>query len=266
MKKLFKKNLKILIAFFCGILVTCGIVYATGTNANDITYKNGTVKDALDDLYSAPTVKKFCELKNETYGQKGQVGSMYECDPGDGVKRNFYILAINNDNSVDMIMQHNITEGTATTTMTWNNAMKYIDNNNLKTTWSNVLDVDLPKAQDIANAVGRSDWYAADNSSWWCLETKKQDTTSSPYCYNTTLNTLWLWDYTRDCSSWNCEHSLGSTEAYGYWTRDLISGGSNARPIYGHGTMDYGSISTSSKHGVRPVITVLKSNLYEQSA
>ena len=263
MKRILKS--RILLVIVTAVVFGSIGVFAT-IEASNITYNGTTVDLVLDDLYDKAgnmeiATKKFCELKT---GTANTVGSMYECDPGDGTKRNFYILAVNNNNTVDMIMQHNITEGTGTTTMTWNNAMKYIDDNNLKITWSNVLDVDLPKAQAIANAVGSSSWIAADSgATWWCLESKQQDTQISPYCYNNdgNLETLWLWDYTRECASWNCQHSLGTTEAFGYWTRDLISNTANAWIVHGYGFLSNTTVSHSTSHGVRPVITVLKSQL-----
>ena len=46
-----KKNLKVIIAFIFGIVLTSGVLYAT-ISAKGITYKNGkNVEDALNDLY-----------------------------------------------------------------------------------------------------------------------------------------------------------------------------------------------------------------------
>ena len=272
MKKILKNGL---FTFMLGALLTAGVsygVYATTIASSLVTYSHTgssatNVEGALNELYTRsdnPTsYKKFCTLKSTTYGSAGQVGSMYECDPGDGTLRNFYILSINNDNSVDMIMQRNISDGT-TPTMTWYDAMKYINNNNLKNSWTNVLDIDLPKAQSIANASGISNWIAAETSAtWWCFETKQQDTTSSPYCYNNdgNLETLWLWDYTRECASWNGLHSLDSTAGYGYWTRDAVVGSSYAWLVNRYGGFTSTPVSRASDFGVRPVITVYKNNL-----
>ena len=254
-----KKYIKVsIISFILGAIIFGSVgVLASQIIARDISYKSTNVESALNDLYTKADSKKICELKS---GTASTIGSMYECDPGDNVKRNFYILEVRN-NEVDLIMQHNITEGSNQTTMTWNDAMKYINNNNLKTSWDDVMNVDLPSAQAIANAVGRTNWYAVDNNNWWCLETKQQDTTSSPYCYINTTNTLWLWDYTRDCSNWNCEHSLSSPEAYGYWTRDLANNASNAWNVSRSAGIGNEAISLSTHHGVRPVITVTKNQL-----
>ena len=155
------------------------------------------VSDAIDDIKKNGTSKKFCELKA---GNALEIGSMYECDPGDGVKRNFYVLEVRKD-SVDLLMEKNITQGTSQTTMTWKNAMKYIDNNNLKTTWKNVINIDLPGAQVIANITGHSDWDYLEKNVYEPL------TFASP-------NFIWLYDYTRECS--DCNNNLGNTEAYAY--------------------------------------------------
>ena len=256
-----KKNILFLII---GMIIMGGIsAIAYQFSAKDISYtpsnsnwKVSNVKEAIDDIKMSGTTKKVCTLKS---GDALTIGSMYECDPGDGVKRNFYVLEVRSD-SVDLIMDRNITQGSGTTTMTWNNAMKYIDNNNLKSSWKDVNNVDLPKAQAIANAVGNSSWKAVDNSSWWCLASHKQDSQSAPFCNTEQAKAYnWLYDYTRECNG--CSHNLGSTEAYGYWTRDLISGASNAWNVSRHGALDYNAVSDATYDGVRPVITLSKSNL-----
>ena len=266
------KNIKLFVGIIIGLIVSGIAVYASGLASSNISYTNDkTVADALDELYSAPTVNKYCEYKNSTYGDSSNhysIGTMYECTVGYNntpIKYKFFILSINNDNTVDLIMDRNITQETFTTTMTWNNAMKYIDNNSLKTTWSNVLYIDLPKAQAIANAVGRSSWIAADSgATWWCLASKTQDSQSAPYCNTEQAQAYnWLYDYTRECNG--CTHSLGSTEAYGYWTRDLISNTARAWGVGNNGYLSDLAVSIDTSRGVRPVITVLKSSLYENN-
>ena len=265
MKKFFKNNLKVLIAFLFGILITSSIVYAVSTSADSISYKDGTVKDALDDLYSAPTVNKFCEYQDSTYADSNDhysIGTKYKCYVNDNQFYYFYILSVNND-QVELIMDRNITQGTSTTGLNFSTAMKYIENNNLKDNWINVLDVDLPSVQILANAVGRSSWKAIDSgATWWCFGSKKQDSQSSPYC-NTEQSQAysWLYDYTRDCNG--CTNSLDSTEAYGYWTKELIYNTTYAWGVENRGGIGNRTVSNTTQYGVRPVITVLKSNLYE---
>ena len=76
------KSIKIIIAFVLGVIVSGIGVYALSINSKDVSYKTTNVSDAIDDLYEKVTnsVSKFCELKS---GNALEVGSMYECDPGE---------------------------------------------------------------------------------------------------------------------------------------------------------------------------------------
>ena len=255
---------KYILGLLTGIIIVGSIgVVAYQMNATQITYepkdkswKVNTVKAAIDDIKANGTVKKICELKS---GTALTIGSMYECNPGDGTKRNFYVLEKNND-SVELIMDRNISEGT----MTWNNAMKYIENNNLKSTWKYVAKVDLPQAQAIANAVGYSSWKAVDSgSTWWCFASHKQDSQSAPYCNTSETQAYnWLYDYIRECNG--CTHSLDTDgQPYGYWTRDAVNETSTARAwgVYGGGYLGYINASNATYSGVRPVITINKNQL-----
>ena len=53
--------------FLLGVFAvgTIGVV-AVNINANDINYGNGTVKDALDDLYGAATCQQWTEIQGAT--------------------------------------------------------------------------------------------------------------------------------------------------------------------------------------------------------
>ena len=275
MKKIMKNPI---FMFILGLLVSGVTVYAASYAADQISYKSTTVKLALDDLYTK-IPKKFCELKS---GDSLQIGSKYECDPGDGTKRNFYVLAVDT-NKVKLIMEHNITEGSNTTTMTWMNAMKYFDTGagaSTKTSWKNVIDVDLPMAQDIANAVGNTSWKVEDNNydGWFCLGLKDHSSCSAGnYSYTTDAGKeavvpyQWLFNYTRNCSSFGCdpETSLGTAEAAAYWTRDIVAQQKDSTGYAWHvalrGNLGYDAFSVANVSGIRPVITVLKSNLYKVS-
>ena len=222
------------------------------------------------------SLNKFCELKS---GTALTVGSMYECDPGDNVKRNFFVLKVNGD-KVDLIMERNITEGSSTTTMTWMNAMKYFktgDGVSTKTSWKNVLDIDLPSAQAIANAVGNTSWNMEDKNydDWFCLGLKDQSSCSAGnWTYATdagkeaVIPYKWLFNYTRECANFGCDSttSLGEGEAYGYWTRDIVAqqkdSAGRAWSVSRDGNLGSDPVSYDTHNGVRPVITVLKTNLY----
>ena len=266
-----KKN--ILMIIICSIVFTVVGVYAATTYlASEIAYKDTTVENALDELYEL-TPKKFCELKS---GSEYAIGSKYECDPGDGVKRNFYVLAVDN-NKVKLIMEHNITEGSGTTTMKWMDAMKYFRTGagaSTKSAWTNVVDVDLPMAQDIANAVGNTGWNMEDkNYDGWFYFDKNGSSYGQTQVANTSnlSNFRWLYNYTRECSAYGCDSatSLGSTEAYGYWTRDIVAqqkdSTGRAWDVHRRGSLGYNPVSNDADGGVRPVITVLKNNLYSNN-
>ena len=261
-----KKN--ILIILVCSIVFTIVGVYAATTYlASEIAYKDTTVESALDELYNL-TPKKFCELKS---GSEYAIGSKYECDPGDGVKRNFYVLRVNN-NQVELIMEHNITEGSSTTTMSWTDAMKYFNTGtgaSIKSSWKNILDIDLPDTQTIADAVGNTNWRVEDkNKDWFYFDSNNGVYGQTQVANSTNLsNYRWLFNYTRECSSKGCDPStsLGSTEAYGYWTKNIIvqDQDNNVYAWLGNrnGFIYKDYITQTANNGVRPVITVLKNNL-----
>ena len=150
--------------------------------------------------------------------------------------------------------------------MDWKTAMNFFRNGAGKNlNWK--TGVELPRAQDIADAVGNTSWNLQDKdyNGWFCLETNKQDTTSYPYCYNNTQKTGWLWNYTRECADWKCSNSLDSNYAYGYWTGDMVSKQldttARALGVSREGYLRGDSVSITAYDGVRPVITVSKANL-----
>jgi len=258
-----KKSFKLFIGILIGTIITGGIVYAATTRADSISYGNGTVKDALDELYQAPTINKFCQYQNSTFADSSNhysVGTKYRCQVNSTDTYDFYIISTTT-NAVRLIMDKNITDFDSTKTMTWSNAMKYIDNNNLKSTWTYALDIDLPTAQDIANATNNSSWKSFESSAtWWCFGTKGQDSKSYPYC-NANANEAyaWLFNNLSDCSASGCTEGSNSY-ATGYWTRDKIND-SSFWNVHRDGAISYDTVSPGT--GVRVVITVLKSNLYE---
>jgi len=285
MKTFIKNNLKTILAFIIGIVISGGVVYASSILASTINYDNSRsglkdnndndvedVQTAIDVLYdkainTSGVTKKVCKYISEgSFGQEEQIGAKYECDPGDGVKRNFYILEANN-NKVDLIMENNISDtvGTLRTT-TWKDAMKFFRTGagaSIKESWTNVIDIDLPKAQAIVDATERTNWLVGENTAtWWCFGSKAQDSQSSPYC-NSTTNApyAWLFNHLTDCTLTGCTTDSGAT-AYGYWTRDLIYNTTNAWCVHGRGTLTRNTVTDDTYYGIRPVITVLKSNLY----
>ena len=276
MKKIFKNSL---LTFVIGLIIAGSIgVYASiKIQADEIGYKDGTVEDALNNLYTNANGKKFCVLLSEQYGTKGNIGSKYACNLGDGVIRNFFILKVDG-NDVKMIMERNLSDTVGSARMSSHSAaLNYLKSGgqgySTVSAWTNATNVDLPDAQDIVDASleinPKEDWsfdISTASSTWWCFGSHVQDEPSGPtYCPTSTAQqkASWLFDYTIDCGSRGCSNSMpdNTSYAYGYWTKDLVANDSS-RAWCVNTSGNLGSISVSNAgRGVRPVITIFKSNL-----
>ena len=251
--RIFKKPI---FMFVLGLVIAGSIgVIAVNLSANNISYGNGTVKDALDELYSSSKGVSCLYLS----GTKGQIGSRYICDPGDGVARNFYILKVDT-NEVKLIMEQNLSDTVGTQKMLdWDTAMSFFftgAGSDIKTSWKNVSDISLPDASDIA---------AATNITSWDGSTSMND----PYFGGSTsarVNYTWLYNYTRGCVAvGSCSNEYGDTDqnhAYGYWTSSSVSDNQNsAWQATRGGNLEKSIKSYSTYSGVRPVITMQKTQL-----
>lgn len=252
---------KYIIGFILGAIVFAGIgVYAAiKIQADEIGYKEGTVEDALNDLYSKTNnSKKTCLYVS---GTKGAVNTKYLCDPGDGIARYFYILKTENNN-IKLIMERNITDTVGSNvTMTWNDAMSFLENNNINTLWKNVSSVDLPSAQEIADAGGITGFNLSTINSDYIsyFGVNNYDDKSKRAAY------AWLYNYTRGCVSiGNCSNECPDTNefAYGYWTKDLVPNNNEyALQVARSGVLARRIASDNENDGVRPVITISTNQL-----
>ena len=272
MKKIFKSRI---FTFILGAVIFSGIaVYATEEliiASSDVRYKNRTVESSLNELYIKANAKdlgasKICKLIDETYGSFGSIGSEYECEVGDNIKYNFYLLA-DNGNTVELIMDRNITDTLGDTSLNFVNAMMYFktgSGKNILNQWINILNIDLPRAQSIADAVGYNSWIGADSSKWWCLGSHTQDGDAVNTVCNSLTNSAvsWLFNYLAESSQYGGITDNNSV-AYRYWTRDIIGGTNIGWSVNGTGSMRHPFADTNIG-GVRPVITVLKTNLYSE--
>jgi len=161
------------------------------------------------------------------------VGSVYSCDLGDGA-RTFYVLREDGDN-VKLIMNENLgysawaesgdnSEGPVT-------ANAYLASQTSGWTKLSQSQITLPDAQDIADAMGDSEW--ADNN------------------YTGTYGPDWMIT------------NLGAAAVpYGYWTSTPNSGDSySAWRVTFYGRLEGSSVDYVDRNGVRPVITISKANL-----
>jgi hypothetical protein len=117
----------------------------------------------------------------------------------------------------------------------------------------------LIKASEIATITGNSSFVeatATNSNSFW-LDTNNQTQTA----FTTgASNYDWLFDYTNGCTSYGC--SIADASNYGYWTSTAVSGYTYyAWSVYAAGVLNGDSVVNEGIYGVRPVITILKSNL-----
>ena len=269
---------RIFLIVLTAMICISGTAYAAiRIQADEIGYKDGTVEDALNDLYTNANGKKFCVLLSEQYGTKGNIGSKYVCNLGDGVARNFYILKVDGNN-VKMIMERNLTDTVGSVRMSSHTAaLNYLKSGGqgyaTVSAWTNATNVDLPDAQDIVDAslaINPKENFTFDistaSATWWCLGSHVQDEPSGPtYCLTSAAQQkiVWLFDYTIDCGSRGCSNSMpdNNSYAYGYWTKDLVADDSSrAWYVNGIGRLSSYNVSSASI-GVRPVIIISKSNL-----
>jgi len=117
----------------------------------------------------------------------------------------------------------------------------------------------LITAGEIATITGNSSFAEATaiTSAGFYFDSNNQTQTATT---TGASNYDWLFDYTYGCTSYGCNIADAST--YGYWTSTAVSGDTNfAWDVDGNGDLDRYSVGDAGSYGVRPVITILKSNL-----
>ncbi len=259
------KSIKVIIAFLIGVISAGSIgEYATvKIQASEVGYNGTPLDEVLNDLYNRSNNRKaVCMLLD---GTVNTVGAKYSCNPGDGTARNFYLLKVAGDN-VKLIMEQNLSDTVGSPTMNHSTALAYFTSGagvSIKNSWTNVMSIDLPDAQDIADAGNITGWNVVtateDNWSYFGVNSQSDGNKKSNYA--------WLYNYTRGCVNYGActiQYSNGDTnKANGYWTKDLISNNSTSAWIVNkYGSLTHDSTSVDTNCGVRPVITVPKSNLY----
>lgn len=262
--------------FILGALIFGGIVGVSAYTifANDIGYtpkdstwkkSNGeditNVKEAIDELYTktnSSSLNKICEYQSEgSYGNPGEIGALYDCEVGTNIHKNFYILTIYNNGLIDLIMDSNITDSYGSSkTLNWNNAMSYFNYNGIGSDipeqWYNVLRITIPSATAIGKAID-SNYELNDSTYYFC---KEQDNCSK----SDKEKYAWLFSNLTGCESNGCYRNGNYARAY--WTKTkMISNNNRARYIDSDGSISDHTLDVNNLEGVRPVITVLKSQL-----
>ena len=226
-----------------GYVVSNGEVKKVSTTKS---FKNGT------EVYYNPVSKEKCNDYTEANSKTGTKSGCMK----------WYVFNDKKGNAtVNVILDHNTTANVAWNSTGNNSEMKEVANA-LKTdtsTWKNTAR--LITANEIAKITGHPTFDATQKGqSWFCLDTNKLDNTN--YCAKAqgTSEYAWLFDYTNECTSYGCNTSDSSTR--GYWTSTIkIDGSTDAWRIHRAGFMWCDSVENIKESGVRPVITISKSNI-----
>ena len=117
----------------------------------------------------------------------------------------------------------------------------------------------LIKASEIATITGNGSFVeaTATTSNWFYLDSNNKTQTATT---TGASNYDWLFDYTSGCTSYGC--NIADASNNGYWTSTAISGNTIYAWFVGrYGTLNNNNVGNTVNYGVRPVITILKSNL-----
>ena len=215
--------------------------------SKNLTYENGKIKEGEDN-----TSKSSCTAVTEATtgnvpGGSFNYGDEYICDVGDSYTNTFFVLE-NNSDTVSLIMKENYTDSYVPKTLAWctDGTMDNTTCKNITSTGSNAstgkdylghiknifnkegITVNFPSANQIAIADGKN------------------------YLNRPSLDQKWLYDYLNKTT-----HPVSGVS--GYWTITLTDS-DFAWVVDSNGSFNY-VIVTASYYGIRPVITIPKSEL-----
>ena len=145
-------------------------------------------------------------------------------------------------NSYTMILDHNTyAKGT------WENTKTQLASLQQQTGWKD-LNTRMITGEEVADITGNTSWTST--GSYFYFDTNTTTRTKEGKYY-------WLFDYTYGCTSYGCK--VADSSIYGYWTSTPKSS-SLAWGVDYDGSLYNYSVSDTNR-GLRPVITVSKSNL-----
>ena len=222
-----------------GYAVSNGEVKKVSTTKS---FKNGTA------VYYNPVSREKCTGYTEANSTTGKNSGCMK----------WYVFNDKEGNAtVNVILDHNTTAKVAYNLTGNNSEMKEVKKalENDTKDWKNTAR--LITANEIAKITGNT-WFAGQN--WFCLDTNQSDTTNWCSKAQGTSEYVWLFDYTNGCTSYGCNTSDSNT--WGYWTSTQYKiNSTHAWLIQRSGDMIINEVNNSSQVGVRPVITISKSNI-----
>jgi len=281
------RKLVYVFGFITGFLIAAGFsVYAAVSyNASNVLYNGEPLNDVLDHLYGRTDQiitkgDKTCVFISNQYGEKGEIGAKYMCNLGDGVARNFYLLKKDTvNNRVKLIMENNITSDDGLILKyNWDSAVAFFNSSslpgyNLKQSWSNVISVGIPDANDILDATlainPKENWSYdfSGTASWFCLGNHEKDNVNGATCQSDLTSqrkVAWLFNFIRNCAVSGCdvEYPNSGNYPYGYWTTTrAVNGTASFAYVIKAGWLSSESTTNDAAHGVRPVITINSSQI-----
>ncbi len=207
------------------------------------SFKNGTA------VYYNPETGNKCskEAAKSTTGTKSGCMKWYVFNDKEG------------NATVNVILDHNTTANVAWNSTGNNSEMKEVKIKLEEDTkdWKNTAR--LITANEVAKITGYTSWGTnITGYPWFCFDTNQQDDTNDCAKAQGKSKYAWLFDYTKECTSYGCNVSDSST--WGYWTSTQYVNSIHVWFVARNGRLDVNSAS-STGHGVRPVITISKSNI-----
>ena len=255
---------KMYINGYCVEIKSDGTNTSTKTNESDCnvdipqvtTYTNGTV------VYYNPVTNAKCTASQAVSTTGTKTGCM-----------KWYAFNDEGNDTVNLLLDHNTTAKVAWVTKEdyiaaggteaeWgsngNNskgpitALKQLKNDTLS--WNKSINPRLIEASEIAKITGYPNWNNK-HGKWYYFH----DNTQTPHERAAGTNKYaWLFDNTRECTTYGCNVADSSTD--GYWTSTVNSEKSNrAWYVYQFGNLFSLNFVNSAAYGVRPVITVSRS-------
>ena len=224
-----------------GYAVSNGEVKKVSTTKS---FKNGTA------VYYNPVSREKCTGYTEANSTTGKNSGCMK----------WYVFNDKEGNAtVNVILDHNTTAGVAWNLTGNNSEMKEVKKalENDTKDWKNTAR--LITANEVAKITGYTSWGTnITGYPWFCFDTNQPDTTNECAKAQGTSEYAWLFDYTKECTSYGCNVSDSST--WGYWTSTQYVNSIHVWFVARNGRLDVNSAS-STGHGVRPVITISKSNI-----
>ena len=223
-----------------GYVVRNGKVEKVSTTKS---FKNGTA------VYYNPVSGEKCKSSEavSTTGTKSGCMKWYVFNDKEG------------NATVNVILDHNTTANVAWNSTGNNSEMKEVKIKLEEDTkdWKNTAR--LITANEVAKITGYTSWGTnITGYPWFCFDTNQQDDTNDCAKAQGKSKYAWLFDYTKECTSYGCNVSDSST--WGYWTSTQYVNSIHVWFVARNGRLDVNSAS-STGHGVRPVITISKSNI-----